>query len=478
MSNLLHSTGGKVPILAVPRFAWRSLIVALLFGITFACDARAEHSYYLSDAVADLTMHHQQQWGEFGRDTAAAAPGRPGSPMRIGEKVYDKGLGHHANGEIVVELGGQYSQLHTWIGVQWQGGGKGSVIFQVQVDGKTVFESQPLSDSEPAQEVSVPLDGAQQLRLVATDAGDGIGCDMANWADARLVRCKGLPLFGSVFMTLSGQTAPPASSSFCGFSVIAAPSGPQVAVMAPAAAFSVAVCQGESARLEIPFQDTQSPIQVTANVCVSHGSGADVELAIGDQRVRRFLAAGESAQLSITGTDLDGAASIVASTYGANSPACVKWTRIRYQLEDQSSDIPLRFPEAPEDLPPPELPELRGGLQQELIEWDWRMQDGIGTVREPRNWAEAVARLFTRGDRLLSDLQRASVPLDDLTQQWEQLKIDWKSLSESSVEREDDWENFGDACTSCAGVWYWPTRWPIPGRWCLPSECLPVSVTS
>jgi len=39
----------------------------------------------------------------------------------------------------------------------------------------------------------VPLQGAQEMRLVVTDAGDGITCDCANWAEARLVRARNAP---------------------------------------------------------------------------------------------------------------------------------------------------------------------------------------------------------------------------------------------------------------------------------------------
>ncbi|MCX7599613.1 MAG: NPCBM/NEW2 domain-containing protein [Armatimonadetes bacterium] len=40
---------------------------------------------------------------------------------------------------------------------------------------------------EPAKKVSVLLDGVEELELVVTDAGDGITCDHADWADARLL---------------------------------------------------------------------------------------------------------------------------------------------------------------------------------------------------------------------------------------------------------------------------------------------------
>ncbi len=41
-------------------------------------------------------------------------------------------------------------------------------------------------------------------------------------------------------------------------------------------------------------------------------------------------------------------------------------------------------------------PELRLRIAEALIEWDWRLQDGIGTPREPRTYAQATDRLFDR----------------------------------------------------------------------------------
>ena len=51
--------------------------------------------------------------------------------LRIKDKEYSHGLGHHANGEIVVDLGGQFKTFETEIGVQRQDGNNaGSVVFQ------------------------------------------------------------------------------------------------------------------------------------------------------------------------------------------------------------------------------------------------------------------------------------------------------------------------------------------------------------
>ena len=99
-----------------------SVLCALLVGVTFPAHLLAQDADFVSDRNGGIALQHTQAWGDFGFDTAAAAAGNTGSPMRIGEKTFDKGLGHHANGEIVIDLRGQYSRFRTWVGVQWQGG--------------------------------------------------------------------------------------------------------------------------------------------------------------------------------------------------------------------------------------------------------------------------------------------------------------------------------------------------------------------
>ncbi len=51
-------------------------------------------------------VHVQQGWGELGIDLCAHAPDQAGLPLQIKDKTYARGLGHHAPGEIVVELDG------------------------------------------------------------------------------------------------------------------------------------------------------------------------------------------------------------------------------------------------------------------------------------------------------------------------------------------------------------------------------------
>jgi len=142
---------------------------------------------YLSGSLLDLIWFHSQGFGELGRDTAAVAPGREPIKLRIKDQSFEHGLGHHAPGEITVDLGGQYLAFEADIGIQWQTGNVGTVAFQVFVDGEKRFDSGTITEQDAARPIHVATQNAEELRLVVTDAGDGITCDCANWCNARLI---------------------------------------------------------------------------------------------------------------------------------------------------------------------------------------------------------------------------------------------------------------------------------------------------
>jgi len=153
--------------------------VLLAMGASGMAEAAATaQPDYLSDHP-ELIISSTQSWGTLGIDVAAG-----GAPLQIGEKRFDKGLGHHANGVITLMADGQYESFDAEIGLQPCPGG--SVIFRVSVDGQPRFDSGVMHSGDAPKPVHVPLSGAQEVRLEANDAGDGIGCDMANWANARL----------------------------------------------------------------------------------------------------------------------------------------------------------------------------------------------------------------------------------------------------------------------------------------------------
>ena len=420
----------------------RAMLAATAFVLVAMASVRGRADdgvAFLSDRRAGIRMKHHQRWGVLGFDTAAASRGA-GHALRIGETTYARGVGHHAQGEIVIDLRGQYSHFRTGVGVQWQGGRKGSVIFRVIVDGKTKFQAGPMSDSDPVRQVDVSLAGARELRLVAGDAGDGIGCDMANWVEARLLRDPRIPFFGDHAISFNGKPAPPRTAAAGGFALIARKSGPQVALMLTARTMTASVAKGEQVRWTIPVKNVAEPMRIMADVRVIGGEQARVELSLGSERVTRTVRTGDRVILATKATRAGAKSEIALTTSGGDEETGVRWSNLRYALGDRVFPIPMALPPAAKSIPPPVMPNPRPSLQQELIQWDWRMQDGIGTAREPRAWREAIRAVLRRGDRLITHLTSKGVSLGKLTAEWEAARKRHVTMSRAEGASQSQWE--------------------------------------
>lgn len=165
-----------------------TLIGALIMAISHPPNARP--SPVEISAHPELILASSQSWGSLGVNTCTYAHGTEPLPLRIGAKTYATGLGHHATGEILIDLDGRFERFEAEAGVQPLGQNEGSVVFQVFVDGKKRFDSGVLRPGDAPARVSVSVKGAVEMRLVSSDAGDGIACDCANWAEARLAPGK------------------------------------------------------------------------------------------------------------------------------------------------------------------------------------------------------------------------------------------------------------------------------------------------
>ena len=131
---------------------------------------------------------------------------RAGKPLKIAGKEYRRGLYCHAQSKVVVHLPGKGKRFTAVVGVDSNNqttGGQGSVVFSVAVAGKSVFRSKVMREATPGVRVTADLRGATQLVLNVSDAGDGITCDQADWADANVVLADGrvfwlgdLPILG------------------------------------------------------------------------------------------------------------------------------------------------------------------------------------------------------------------------------------------------------------------------------------------
>ncbi|MER0478519.1 NPCBM/NEW2 domain-containing protein [Streptomyces sp. Edi2] len=125
-------------------------------------------------------------WGPVEKNTSVGErDAGDGRPISIGGTGFAKGLGVHAPSEVSFYTGGRCSAFSAQVGIDDESGDRGSAGFEVWADGKQVAASPAVTGADAAKAVSAQVTGAQTVRLVVTDGGDGIDYDHADWADAK-----------------------------------------------------------------------------------------------------------------------------------------------------------------------------------------------------------------------------------------------------------------------------------------------------
>ncbi|MFD7857857.1 endo-alpha-N-acetylgalactosaminidase family protein [Streptomyces microflavus] len=122
-------------------------------------------------------------WGPVERDHDIGEDEvNDGDAITINGKTYAKGLGMHAPGEVVLELGGRCDRFTADLGLDDRSG-YGSVVFSVVADGKTLYESPLVRPDSKTIPVDVNLAGAKEVTLLSTDGGDGNSSDHSAWGN-------------------------------------------------------------------------------------------------------------------------------------------------------------------------------------------------------------------------------------------------------------------------------------------------------
>ena len=124
-------------------------------------------------------------FGEVRRDASSS-----GGTLTINGVKYGKGIGTHAESEIIYHLEGQYTRFVADVGTDdaVTDMNMGTISFEVWLDGAKVFDSGIMNPAMPAKSVDVDVTGANELKLIVTEGGDNDAGDHANWADARLIK--------------------------------------------------------------------------------------------------------------------------------------------------------------------------------------------------------------------------------------------------------------------------------------------------
>ncbi len=113
-----------------------------------------------------------------------------GNLLRLAGKTYPSGIGVHTESTLRYTLDGNYTRFSSVIGVDDEVGSRGTVRFEVYVDGVLRYLSPVMTgDSRPIA-IKVDLTGARSMQIMVSSAGDGTSRDHGDWADARLIRMR------------------------------------------------------------------------------------------------------------------------------------------------------------------------------------------------------------------------------------------------------------------------------------------------
>ena len=164
----------------------RTLTVTLALAATLAL--HADTTIWLDDL--DLSTM------SCGWEKPHAKASVSGHPLTIKGKVFERGVGTHAESWFSLDTGGGALSFEAFIGVDDEelSRGKGTVVFRVYADQKIVADSGLIRAGQPARAIKADLTGARLVILQVSDGSDGDSFDHADWCDARFVTKDGATL--------------------------------------------------------------------------------------------------------------------------------------------------------------------------------------------------------------------------------------------------------------------------------------------
>ena len=130
---------------------------------------------------------------------SAACKLEPGTPLKVGDRVFTRGVGGHAPSLATYEFTGEVLSFEASVGVdawvrrksaEWKMTDDAKMKFRVVADEKVVAESPEMTSSTPAFDLKADLRGAKVVRL-EIDACGSASWDFSVWGDARFTLADG-----------------------------------------------------------------------------------------------------------------------------------------------------------------------------------------------------------------------------------------------------------------------------------------------
>jgi hypothetical protein len=120
-----------------------------------------------------------------------------GSPLKVAGRNYDRGLAVHSRSALTYELDGKYARFEAVVGFDESARGGGRVDCRVFAGDKEIYANPDLRADAPPVRLSLPVAGAERLRLVVDFGPDQDTGDRLIWANARLYRSAGASASGA-----------------------------------------------------------------------------------------------------------------------------------------------------------------------------------------------------------------------------------------------------------------------------------------
>ena len=111
------------------------------------------------------------------------------TPLRLGNKVYARGLCLHSKTQLKYRLGGEYRRLQTVIGIDHlvASNGYGDCRLVISGDGKSLFEADVKAKDSP-RPIDLDVEGVVMLEIQVDFGGNLDISDHLDLADAKLVK--------------------------------------------------------------------------------------------------------------------------------------------------------------------------------------------------------------------------------------------------------------------------------------------------
>ena len=125
-------------------------------------------------------------WGPYERDRSNGEDlAGDGGPITLAGVVYARGLGTHAASDLRYTVPAGSCSFLASVGLDDEVGSLGSLTFQVQANGATIYTSPTMTGTSATRSLNLALPAGTSLLSLIVPTGPSKNYDHADWADAR-----------------------------------------------------------------------------------------------------------------------------------------------------------------------------------------------------------------------------------------------------------------------------------------------------